>query len=109
MIFFSPLPFAMFINDFTKYVSTASGGLNIAQSCYPYLRNREDIVLFYYSVLLYAEATIILTENEIMIQLALNKVYDYCWMFKLSVTTTKTKIIFSRRKARRIPLWVRYC
>ena len=80
----SPVLFAPFINDFTEYVSTAYGGLNIAQSCYPSLINSEDIVL------LYADNTIILTENEIELQLALNKVYGYCMMFKFSVTTTKT-------------------
>ena len=30
----SPALFALFINDFTEYVSTAYGGLNIAQACY---------------------------------------------------------------------------
>ena len=41
----SPVLFALFINNFTKYVSTAYGGLNIAQSCYPSLMNSKDIVL----------------------------------------------------------------
>ena len=41
----SPVLFAVFINDFNKYVSTAYGDLNIAQSCYPSLMNSEDIVL----------------------------------------------------------------
>ena len=55
-------------------------------------------------ILLYADGTIILAENEIELQLALNKVYEYCMMFKLSVNSTKTKIIvFSRGKVRRIP------
>ena len=62
----SPVLCALFINDFTEYVSTAYGGLNIAQSCYPSLMNSEYIVLV---VLLYADATIILAENEI----------DYNW------------------------------
>ena len=31
----SPVLFALCINDFTEYVSTAYGGLNIAQSYYP--------------------------------------------------------------------------
>ena len=37
----STVPFALFINDFTEYVSTAYGGLNIAQSCYPSLINSK--------------------------------------------------------------------
>ena len=86
-------------------ISTAYGGLNIAQSCYPSLINSEDnIVLLKLFVLLYADDTIILAENEIELQLALNKVYEYCMMFKLSVNITKTKIIFfSRGKVRRTP------
>ena len=99
-----PVLFALFINDFTEYVYTAYGGLNIAQSCYPSLINSEDIVLLKLFVLLYADDTIILAENEIELQLALNKVYEYCMMFKLSVNITKTKIIvFSRGKVRRAP------
>ena len=77
----SPVLFALFINDFTEYVSTAYGGLNIAQSCYPSLINSEDIVLLKVFVLLYADDTIILAENEIELQLALNKVYEYCMMY----------------------------
>ena len=82
--------FVLFINDFTEYVSTAYEGLNIAQSCYPALINSEDIVLLKLFVLLYADDTIILAENETELQLALNKVYEYCMMSKLSVNTTKT-------------------
>ena len=102
----SPVSFALFINDFTEYVSTAYRGLNIAQLCYPSLIKSEHIVLLKLFVLLYADNTIILAENEIELQLALNKVYGYCMMFKLYVNTTKTKIIvFSRVKVRRISLW----
>ena len=50
--------------------------------------NSEDILLLTLFVLLYADDTIILVENEIELQFALNKVYEYCMMFK----TTKTKI-----------------
>ena len=39
----SPLLFALFINYFNQYISTAYRGLNIVQSCYPSL-NDEDIV-----------------------------------------------------------------
>ena len=59
----SPGLFALFINDFTKYDSTAHGGLNIAQSCYPSLMNSEDIVSLKLFVLQYADDTIILAKN----------------------------------------------
>ena len=107
----SPVLFVLFINNFTEYVSTAYGGLTIAQSCYPSLINSKYIYIYIYIylyilfVLLYADDTIILAEHEIELQLALNKVYEYCMMFKLSVNTTKTKsiVFFSRGKVRRIP------
>ena len=97
----SPLLFALFINDFNQYISTAYRGLNIVQSCYPSL-NDEDIVLLKLFVLLYADDTIILAENEKELQLALDKIHQYCTMYKLSVNIAKRKIIvFSRGKVRR--------
>ena len=59
----SPLLCALFINDFNKYISTSYRGLNIVQSCYSYL-NDEDIVSLELFQLLYADDTIMLTENE---------------------------------------------
>ena len=97
----SPLLFALFINDFNQYISTAYRGLNIVQSCYPSL-NDEDIVLLKLFVLLYADDTIILAENEKELQLALDKVHQYCTMYKLSLNIAKRKIIvFSRGKVKR--------
>ena len=64
-----------------------------SSSCYLIPNKVEDIDLLKLFVLLYADDTIILAENEIELQLALNKVYEYCMMFKLSVNITKTKII----------------
>ena len=49
----SPILYAPFINDFTKYVSTAYGSLNIALSYYPSPMNNEDIVLLKLFVLLH--------------------------------------------------------
>ena len=58
----SPLLFALFINDFTNYVSKSYKGVDIANTCYPSLHD-EDIVLLKLFVLLYADDTIILSEN----------------------------------------------
>ena len=53
-------------------------------------------------MLLYADDTIILAENERNLQTALDSVYEYCTEFKLIVNTNKTKKnIFSRGKVRR--------
>ena len=53
-------------------------------------------------MLLYADDTIILAENERDLQAALDSVQEYCTKFKLIVNINKTKIIiFSRGKVRR--------
>ena len=73
----------------------------MSQSCYPSLEN-EDALFFKLFVLLYADDTIILAENERDLQTALDSVHEYCTKFKLTVNVNKTKIIiFSRGKVRR--------
>ena len=55
-------------------------------------------------VLLYADDTIVLAENEADLQLALYSAYNYCVNYNLTVNTSKTKIIiFSRGKVRKFP------
>ena len=55
-------------------------------------------------MLLYADDTIILSENERELQAALDRVHTYCALYKLIVNTNKTKIIiFSRGMIRRFP------
>ena len=99
----SPLLFALFINDFKDYISMAYNGLNIADSCYPIL-NDENIVLLKLFVLLYADDTIILAENQHELQRALTSVHKYCVNYNLTVNIKKTKIIiFSRGKVRKYP------
>ena len=103
----SPLLFALFINDFTQYVSSSYNGLDVSNTCYPSL-NDEDLVLLKLFVLLYANDTIILAENERDLQKALDKVHEYCELYKMFVNTSKTKIVvFSRRKVRCFPKF--YC
>ena len=49
-------------------------------------------------MLLYADDTIILAENERDLQTALDSVHEYCTKFKLIVNTNKTKIILFFKK-----------
>ena len=58
------LLFFWFINDFNHYICSTYRGLNIAQSSYTSI-NDEDMMLLKLFVLLYADDTIILVENEI--------------------------------------------
>ena len=55
-------------------------------------------------VLLYADDIVVLAEPANELQLALNKLNEYCQKWSLSVNVTKTKIvIFSRGKVRKYP------
>ena len=52
-------------------------------------------------VLLYADDTIVLAENEVQLQLAMNGMKDYCAcdMWNLQINVSKTKVlVFSRGK-----------
>ena len=99
----SPLLFALFINDFKLHISKSYKGLSIADTCYPSLKN-EDIILMKLFVLLYADDTIVLAENEYDLQMALKSLFEYCVMYNLTVNTSKTKIIiFSRGMVRKYP------
>lgn len=101
----SPILFALFINDFKQHISSTCEGLNVAQSCYPIL-NTEDVVLMKLFVLLYADDTILLAENEHQLQTSLNSLHDYCLTSKLCVNISKTKIvIYSRGKVRKYPIF----
>ena len=82
----SPLIFAIYLNDFKTPISNTYQGLNLADTCYPSL-NDEDIALLKLFVLLYADDTIILAENEMELQSALNAVHEYCTLYKLTVNT----------------------
>ena len=95
----SPLLFALFINDFSKYIDGKYRGPCI-NNCYPTLLD-NDIAMLNMFVLLYADDTIVLAENACELQKALDAVHDYCGMYNLTVNTKKTKIIvFSRTKSK---------
>ena len=101
----SPLLFALFINDFKHSIANTYPGLNIADSCYPTL-NDNSIIFIKVFVLLYADDTIVLAENEHQLQIALDTVHQYCTRYNLSVNINKTKIVvFSRGKVRNFPMF----
>ena len=61
-------------------------------------------------VLLYADDIVVLAESANELQLALNKLNEYCQKWSLSVNVTKTKIvIFSRGKVRKYPRFTLGC
>ena len=57
-------------------------------------------------VLLYANDTIVLAENEYQLQTVLDTVHQYCTRYNLSVNINQTKIVlFSRGKVRNFPMF----
>ena len=88
----SPLLFSLFINDFSEFISNRFSGLTPLQSCYPSSKVDEMYFIKLFT-LLYADDTIVLAETENELQLALDTVYEYCSMWKLTLNTDKTKII----------------
>ena len=100
--YLSPLHFALFINDFSKYIEGKYTGLSI-NNCYPTLLD-DDIAMLTMFVL-YAD-TIVLAGNACELQKALDAVHDYCGMYKLTVNIKKTRIIvFSRGNVKRFPMF----
>ena len=55
-------------------------------------------------VLFYADDTIVLAENACELHKALDAIHEYCYMYKLTVNSKKTKpIVFSQLKEKRCP------
>ena len=99
----SPLLFAIYINDFEKYLSEKFNGLESLNNVYTNVAaNDEILTLLKLYVLLYADDTIIMAEGPNELQLALNALSEYCQAWKLTINIDKTKIIrFSRGKPKK--------
>ena len=96
----SPLLFSINLNDLDTFLSHSCKGITLEE---PTLGLNEYIKLF---TLLYADDTILLANSENDLQIALDKLYIYCEKWKLTVNTSKTKVVvFSRGKVRNIPKW----
>ena len=104
----SPLLFAIFLNDFEYTISRKYSGLTTLADETNALLSDEDVEYFIKMyVLLYADDTIVLAESPEELQKALNAVFEYCRDWKLTVNTTKTKIvIFSNRKVRSLVVFI---
>ena len=99
----SPLLFAIYLNDFDSYIGSCYEGLKYLAS---EMRSKVLDTFVNLYCLLYADDTIILAESSDQLQSALDAVNDYCQKWKLTVNTSKTKIvIFSRGKVRKIPIF----
>ena len=65
----SPLLFALFFNDFAQHMTKVYHGLNIADTCYPSLKNEKPCIF---------EAFCSTIRGRHELQQALNGVYNYC-------------------------------
>ena len=103
----SPLLFALYLNDFKRFLSMRYNGLKLNENLVKEYLSTEDVIIYLQMyVLLYADDTIILSESAIELQKALDALYDYCGVWDLKVNTSKTNIvIFSRGKITVYPVF----
>lgn len=85
----SPFLFSIFLNDLEEYLRN-NGVYGVSKDttidgAHMYLK------LF---ILLYADDTVIFSDNEIDLHNALNKFKDYCDLWRLNINVDKTKILF---------------
>jgi len=98
----SPVLFALFLNDLQDHLTHSFNGLGDLNDT---VLNGIEVFLKLY-ILLYADDTAIIAENERELQLALDSMHEYCVVNKLRVNASKTKIvIFSRGKVRNYPVF----
>ena len=84
----SPLLFAIYLNDLENYMNTTGcKGIEID------IQNDEFTIFIILFLLLYADDTIILSDNAKEFQNILKAFNEYCKKWKLKINISKTKII----------------
>ena len=96
----SPLLFAMYLNDLESFILSADvEPINLEY------QNDEVLVYLKLLLLLYADDTVIFSDNEENFRKSLDSFYEYCLMWKLRVNFDKTKIIiFNKQYTTGIPI-----
>ena len=102
----SPLLFSIFLSDLELFLSKKYEGLsNFKNSVYTLLENDDTVLYLNLFVLLYADDTIVLAENETQLQLAIKGMEEYCEFSSLQINASKSKVmVFSRGKIRNKPV-----
>lgn len=94
----SPLLFAIYLNDFDKFLSERYNRLKTISDS---IEEELQIYLMIFC-LLYADDTLVLADDNMELQKALDNLKIYCDKWALNVNIDKTKlIIFSKGKIRR--------
>ena len=91
----SPLLFAIYLNDMEDFFRQHNEGtsLKLIEKLYIDSRNGDFDTFLKLVILLYADDTILLADNEIDMHRLLDSLYDICEYNKLEVNTDKTKVI----------------
>ena len=76
----SPLLFVIYLNDLELFMSKQCPGIKLLKSEAEKCLEGEDVVFFNLYVLLYAEHTIVMADNENDLQLARNAIQQYIVM-----------------------------
>ena len=88
----SPFLFAMYINDLEKSLDTPDSGITILH--------------VKFLLLLYADDVVIFANSSQNLQNSIDRLYDYCNRWKLTINTSKSFImIFSRRHMYTFETW----
>lgn len=97
----SPLLFSLFLNDIEAFFLDHSGAsLSFIEKLYEKAQP-DELLWIKLFIILYADDTVILAENEIDLQQQLDALYEYCRENQLMVNASKTKVmVFARSKAR---------
>jgi hypothetical protein len=99
----SPILFSFFLNDLDKFLTdhNFNGPSDLQATCRcAFLENLE--IFLRLAILLYADDMILLANSPEKLQQGLDLQKEYCENWKLTVNSTKTKVvIFSRGRQRR--------
>ncbi len=80
----SPILFALYMNDLDTYLRQNNRGLDVSMQC-------DDFSIFLkLFVLLYADDTIIVSEDPTSFQQLLNDFSEYCKIWKLDINMNKS-------------------
>ena len=88
----SPVLFSLFLNDLTQFMSSKYGLVSVAKATHESLGDGDVLVFLKLYLLLYADDTVILAENERELQATLDDMAEYCNIWDLHVTQPKPKL-----------------
>ena len=87
----SPILFSLYLNDLEEFLTRDNNPIELTD-------NTLDTILRFI-VILYADDTVLLANNEKQLQETLNTFEEYCKIWKLKINADKTKVlIFGSRK-----------